>query len=192
MPTSQRDIPPPAAQNGHAPHMPYSMAFPPAAAAAPVPIRRGSRELGIVLLAFGIPLWLAGARYTVDGGRIAVNFILAWLTIPVQIAPFGWEALIALILVIGWLCSRVEIRHFPLRRIGGRIVVIGGHMLAGWALISVTDLSTTGVGIVTLQPDAWPISIWIAATWPAALAWTGILTFLPEWLILGGWRMLRG
>jgi hypothetical protein len=161
------------------------------AQAAPPP-RVGSWELGVVLLLFGLPQWIAGARYTFDGARIGINFLLAWMTIPARIPALDWRAMIALILLLGWVCSRVETRHFPIRSVRGKLVFIGGAALIGWALTSATDLGTTLIGVANPAADAWPITIWVASTPPALALWSIWLTFAPEWMILAGWWMLAG
>ncbi len=149
-------------------------------------------ELGIALLVFGVPMWLAGARYTVDGTRIAVNLLLAWLGVPYALPTPAWYGMLLLIAVVGWVCSRVEVHSFPIRRIGGTLRFIGIAGFIGWALVGAADLGTTVLGVITPAPDAWPITRWIAATPAATAVVSAVLTFLPEWLILAGWWMLRG
>lgn len=163
---------------------------------APLPVgplaRVASWELGAALLIFGVPMWLAGARYTFDGARIGVNFLLEWMTVPARIPALDWRVMIGLILVLGWVCSRVETRHFPIRTVRGRLVFTGGAALLGWALTSLADLATTVIGVANPAPGAWPLTVWVAQTTPALALWSIWLTFVPEWMILAGWWMIAG
>lgn len=158
----------------------------------PVPPRWATAELGLTLIAFGLVMWVAGARFTVDGARIGLNLLLSWLGVPTQIAPLRWETLLFLIALVGWVCSRVEVKNFPVRRVGGKLLFIGAAGLIGWGLTSATDLGTTVLGVLNPGPRPWPIVQWVAVTpWATALV-SVVLTFLPEWMIVAGWWMLRG
>lgn len=184
--TSYEPVRPPTrpdVQNGKEPHL----------GDAPPP-RWATVELGIVLVALGLPFWIIGARFTVDGIRIGANLFLSWLTIPYQLPAFPWFVLLGLIVGIGGLASRVEVKSFPFRlsrRNGRRVILfIGAAGLIGWAATSGIDLATTGLGVVTLGLNPWPIHRWVAATPWALVVYSTVQTFLPEWLLMAGYWMI--
>jgi hypothetical protein len=156
--------------------------------------RGGAPETGIALLIFAAPMWISGARFTVDGIRLVLNWVLAWLTVPARIpAPTGW-ALLATAAIVGLLCSRIEIVRFPLRFVRGTIVWLGFGALIGWLLTSVGDAVTTYIGLTSPPAGAWAIHTWAARTLWASSSATAVLTFGPElmWaaaLYLLGWRV---
>jgi hypothetical protein len=177
-------------ENGHKKAQPQASATPAAPAAPAAPWV--SWELGVALLLFGVPMWIAGARFTFDGARIGLNYLLAWMTIPAQIPALDWRVMIAVILLIGWVCSQVEVHAFPIRWARGRLLFVGGTAIVGWMLTSATDLATTVIGVANPSADAWPLTRWVAQTGPALAVWSIWLTFVPEWMIIAGWRIVRG
>lgn len=143
--------------------------------------------LGIVLLLAGTVGWLSGARYTLLGGVAALNLFLGWLSLPVVIpAPAGWAILIAL--PIGALYSQVETRVWYQRN---TILMRSPLFWIGWLLIVGTDVGSTWLGVRQVAPDSWLLTKQLAANGWIALAWSIILTFAPEWLMLGAKRFLR-
>jgi hypothetical protein len=118
-------------EDGHKKAQPHPQASAtPAAPAAPA-APWVSWEFGVALLLFGVPMWIAGARFTFDGARIGLNYLLARMTIPAQIPALDWRVMIAVILLIGWVCSRVEVHAFPIRRARGRLLFSGGDGYRG-------------------------------------------------------------
>jgi hypothetical protein len=149
---------------------------------------------GLLALLFGVPLWLAGARYTEDGWIIGINRFLGWLNGPpdVRLGTPRWEIYLTVMIGLGLAYSIVE-RHWPVRRAGSRLVVVSFIVFVLWAIVSVTDAGSTYLGVTAPPaPGIWPITIWVAQTWPAALVWSLVLTYAPEFLILYGLKQLFG
>lgn len=144
----------------------------------------------VMLLLFGVPLWLVGARYTFDGWMTALNMLLAWLRLPLWVPSMDWRLYFVIVIALGVLYSRVEVRMFGTAR-RGRALAMPGFLWALWVLVLLSDVGSTFLGVITPAPDSWPITRWVAATWPAAGTWSVVLTFLPEWLIIGAMQLLR-
>lgn len=143
--------------------------------------------LGIVLLLAGAIGWLSGARYTLMGGAAALNLFLTWLGLPVTIpAPVGWAILLAL--PIGVLYSQVETRVWYQRN---TVLMRSPLFWIGWLLIVGTDVGSTWLGVRQVAPDSWLLTKQLAANGWIALVWSMLLTFAPEWLMLGAKRFLR-
>ena len=150
-------------------------------------------ELGLMLLAFALPWWAAGAKYTIDGAIWALNWFLVWLGTPAVVTrPANPWLYLLLIGVVGWLFSRVEVKHLPIKRTKDRWKLAPPMVWVGFGLVAGADLGTTYLGVVNPVPDAWALSAWLAATPWAAAVWIGTTTFLPEHMIRAGWRYLRG
>jgi hypothetical protein len=139
--------------------------------------------LGILGIAFGAPLWLAGARYTLHGWLAALNWFLQWLGVPVVLSVSSWVLILLLMALLGVLYSLVEVAARPRRSAHAVIWLV-------WSLAIVTDAGSTFLGVAFPGPDAWPIAQFAATYLPVAAAWSLILTFLPEWLLLGSWRVM--
>ena len=159
-------------------------------------VRRGRHvqwSVGLALLAFGAPAWVVGGRYTVEGWAIWLNRLAGWLGIPEQLAaPAGW-ALLGWVAALGLIYSRVEVAHRPWSRASGRWVLAAPLAWVAWVLVVGTDLGTTYEGLIAppaAGADAWRIDL--AASEGAAGVAAILLTFGPEWLILGAWKLLKG
>jgi len=149
---------------------------------------------GALALLFGVPLWLAGARYSEDGWIVGINWFLGWLGAPAFVRlgtpPWGWY--LAVMIGLGLAYSMVE-RHWPIRRSGGRLVAVSFIVFVLWLVVSGTDIGSTFLGVTAPpQPGAWPIAVWIAQTWAAALVWSLVLTYAPEFLVVYGFKQLGG
>lgn len=128
--------------------------------------------------------WLAGARYTLDGWVLAVNLFLNWLNLPAGLSITGpWPRMVGIVL-IGLAYSLVEVALRP-RRNGSVVWAVV------WALLIVSDIGSTFLGVITPREGAWPMSLWLAETWGAALAWAVVLTLGPEQGLMRIWRDLR-
>lgn len=151
---------------------------------------------GVMLLAFGAPLWLGGAQYTFDGWPIGINVVLGWLRLPatvrVPIPPLPdslWYVRLIGMIVLGLLYSRLETR-LPVDRMKKKRV---GAVLMLWfalAIAILTDAGSTFFGVRNPPPDAWPITRWVAGELRATIGWSLFLTFVPDWMIIIGWRLL--
>ncbi len=156
----------------------------------------GGRALGAVMLAFGLLLWATGARYSVDGAWIGINLFLAWLGLPVEVPAMPWQLYVMLIGMVGMLCSVVEVR-LPLRRVlhpsrwrrmGLRAALA---VLLGAALLHGGDLGSTWLGVTTPAADSWALTRAVASIPVLAAGWTIVLTYMPEGMIVSGWRLVR-
>lgn len=145
----------------------------------------GMWPLAIVLLVFGALGWMAGGKYTVEGWVVALNMFARWLGMTEQIAvPRGWW-LVGAVLISGLVYSRVELLAW--RKNAQRMP----QFWIGWVLIVLTDLGSTLLGVLNPAPDAPPVFLQLAAMLPLAILWSVILTAVPEYLILGGYKLLR-
>lgn len=134
---------------------------------------------GIAAILFGVPLWLVGAFYTLQGWVMGLNLVTAAIHLPAHIPlPTGWWVL--LFIPLGLLYSWVEI-HRPTRASAAWVVA--------YLLVILSDLATTYLSVTAA--DATTISRWAAATIWASFIWAAILTFAPEWLMIGGVRLIR-
>lgn len=151
------------------------------------------RAAGLVALALGAPLWLIGARFTILGAPKVIAAIFGLFRIAVALAlPSGWP-LLGLTIIVGALISLVEFGCRPRRRFFAESLLIGLILFAIWLAVNAGDIASTFVGVTTPQPDSWPITRWIATTVWVAGAWTLILTYVPELLIIAGVRwLIRG
>lgn len=149
-------------------------------------------SVGLTLLAFGIPAWFIGGRYTVEGWVIWLNRLLGWFGVTDRIpVPLGWP-LLGLVVVAALIYSRVEVKHRPWRRVDKRWVLAPALAWVAWVLIVGTDLGSTYQGIVSPPAGAeqWLKDV-AASDWASGFG-AILLTFAPEWLILGGIRLLKG
>lgn len=147
----------------------------------------GDWAIGVTLLVFGAIGWLSGARYTLIGWVVGLNLFLAWLGLPITIPqPSGWWMLA--MIPIGVWYSRVEMQALSVQGQRGAALA---RFAIGWLLIVFTDVFSTYLGVRAPAPDAWPITQTIAASAALALVWASILTFVSDWLILGGIKLLK-
>jgi hypothetical protein len=139
------------------------------------------------LIVFGALGWLSGARYTLIGWVVGLNLFFAWIGLPIIVPqPSGWWMLA--MIPIGIVYSRVEMQAASLPSQRGSALA---RFAIGWLLIVFTDVFTTYLGVRSPGPDAWPITLTIAESALLALVWASILTFVSDWLIIGGVKLLK-
>ncbi len=141
---------------------------------------------GIVAWLFGIPLWVIGAFYTLQGWTIGLNLVASVIHLPARApVPGGWWVL--LFIPMGLLYSYVEVKLYPRSSADdwGRWFLL----FVIFAAVILSDLGTTYLSVVTPDADALLLSRWAAQTPLASGAWTIFLTFAPEWLVIGGWKL---
>lgn len=151
-------------------------------------IRGENIAAGGLGLAFGGAGWALGGKYTLDGWIVGVNVLLGHLHIPARVPmPGGWWVLLFVPLALGY--SWVELRATPKKP---SMASVDRWLVAAilWLLVIITDVGSTFVGIQTLGPRPWAISIWLAAIDWAGAIWALVLTFSPEVLMLYAWRLL--
>lgn len=154
------------------------------------PVTGNAWAVGIALLAFGIPGWLAGGKYTVNGWIEWGNWFLTWLEVNARIPALAGYWLL-LILPAAYVYSEIEVRHRPAWRSSGRWHFSPPLVWAIWLLVVGTDVASTYTGVRVPAADAFLITRQVATDPLFAFAWSSLLTFAPEWLILGGIRFLR-
>jgi hypothetical protein len=151
---------------------------------------------GLMLITFGLPLWLGGAQYTFDGWPIGLNYALAWLHLPasirIPIPPLPdrlWYVRLISMIVLGLIYSRIETRP-PVERLRRKRVAVFLLLWFIFIIAIVTDAGSTFFGVQNPAPDAWDITKWIASNLYPAIAWAVFLTFVPDWMLIVGWRLL--
>lgn len=148
------------------------------------------RAAGLVALCIGLTFWLMGARYTLLGapGVLAGLFGLFGITLRLSL-PIGWVFL-GLTIVVGLIISAAEFGCYPRRSFFARSLIGGAVLLVVWLIANGLDLTSTYVGVTTIQRGAGAVAQWTArAPWAASL-WTVFLSYCPELFILGGLRWL--
>lgn len=149
------------------------------------------RVFGATSLLFGIPLWVVGAHYTLDGWTFLLNVVFDLVRSGV-VLPLASGVWALLLFPIGVMYSIGERAFIPFGKIKGRWTFLGWGVLLVWAVVNSTDLGSTYLGIANPAPDSWPITQWMAATLWAKMVWIGVVTYIPEILLSFGWRWLRG
>lgn len=163
-----------------------------AAPATPMFVGGNAWPVGIALLIFGIPMWLIGGQYTVEGWVEWINTFISLFNIAVTIPrPVGYW-LLGILVPVAFIYSQVEVRHRPIRWKAGRLHFNPNLLFwVAWLCIVGTDLITTYTGVRTPAADAWQITRQVAASTWGAGSWATILTFAPEWMILGGVYLIK-
>jgi len=141
--------------------------------------------LALVLLVFGGIAWIAGSKYTVEGWVIGLNLFATWLGIDSAMPTPRGVLLLFLIVGVGLVYSLVDLLVW---RASARRQPV---FWADWGLIVLTDVVTTMIGVRAPAPGTPGVLRQVAELLPLALVWTGILTFAPEWLIIGGLSLRR-
>ena len=168
---------------------PQSAAKPAAKAVTP----RGGL-LGLGALAIGIPLWLEGARTTRDGWVLFVNWILARLGAPYAVpasAVWPWWLGIGALVLLGFVYSHIEVKQVPMRLFPWYL----NHtwqVWVVWVLFIVSDVGTMYLGARSPHESDPALLHQIAGAFLSAAIYATIITFVPERLVLFGWRKLRG
>lgn len=152
------------------------------------PKNPGIRVGGILLMVFGVLLWIAGSRYTLMGWHYGLNWFMAWLGLPAQLPPIvSYGVLLAL--PVGLLYSLVELRRPWTYRIKERDALVLYWII--WVLIVVSDVGSTFLGVKQPGVGATRLAQQVAANDGAAALWSLFLTFIPEWFILGARKLFR-
>lgn len=152
------------------------------------PRNPGIRVGGMLLMLFGVLLWIAGSRYTLMGWHYGLNWFMAWLGLPTRLpAVAGYGVLLAL--PVGLMYSLVELRRPWTYRVKERDVLVLYWII--WALIVVSDVGSTFLGVKQPGASAAQLARQVAASDVVAAIWALLLTFVPEWFILGGVKLLR-
>lgn len=151
--------------------------------------RVGFVALGLLAIAMGVPGWIVGARYTVDGWIVLIGLLAPWVGVmaPITLAP---ESAAATVAAVGAAYSVAEVLARPRaswRRLGAAVLALAALV---WAAVIVTDVATTIMGVLNPAETAAAIALWIAARPPAASAYALALTFYPEAFIVGGIYMI--
>ncbi len=155
---------------------------------------QGQLALGAALLLFGSIGWVMGAKFSVIGWHGWISAFVRWVGVPLSLPPIvGWAWLV--LVPVGLLYSRVEVKRRPLWRAGGRWQTAPAIHWIGWALIVGTDVGSTFAGGQHVDAGVWgalsAAMLQIAARPPLLIAWSVTLTFLPELLILAGVALLK-
>lgn len=162
--------------------------------AAPVaaPVATGNAwAVGVALLAFGVPGWLVAGKYTVEGWIEWIRMLSTWFGTPLAIPrPVGWWLLI--ILPVALIYSRVEVKHRPINWRNRRLRLSSDPLFwVAWLLIVSTDILTTYTGVRSPAADAALLLQQVASSWWLSGTWATILTFAPEWMIIGAAYLIR-
>lgn len=151
--------------------------------------------LGIAVLAFGAIGWVLGGVFTLDGWVSWVNGALRIARLPLAIpeAVGLWRLLF---IPIALVYSYVETRNRPVRRdTSGKWKIEPPLFWVGFALITLTDIGSTTIGLQTTHPAEWgvlrPTIAWVLADGVRVGTSATVLTFAPEWMIMGGVWILR-
>lgn len=161
-----------------------------------------SRIVGLFALLFGIPLWLEAARFTRDGWILFLNWVCLRFSIPWQVPTPDWRVAIALIVILGFGYSYVEMVKQPVRlprnwrkdafnfrswRFERR-----WEAWVVWVVLIASDIGTTYAGAKNPDPSGLAIMRDIVASGGMLAAYAIILTFVPDRLIRFGWRAFKG
>lgn len=158
-------------------------------------IKSNKWALGFVLIAFGGIGWILGGMFTFDGWITWVNGLLAIVQLPVALPPATGLARF-LFIPLAIIYSRVEVKHRPVwRDKQGTFHFEAPLFWVGFILITLTDIGSTAVGIQGVNPVQWgalqPLVVWVLQSGARIGSVATILTFAPEWLIMGGIWLLK-
>lgn len=168
-----------------------------------VPARpSSSRIVGLFALLFGIPLWLEAARFTRDGWILFIDWLCARFSIPWHVPPLDWRMAIALIAILGFGYSYVEMVKQPARlprqwrkelfHIKAWRFERRWEAWIVWVVLITSDIGTTYAG--AKQPDLSGLAVMrdVIASGGLLAAYAIILTFIPDRLVRYGWRAIKG
>lgn len=127
--------------------------------------------------------WVIGARFTIDGVIVVVNWLLQFVNTAIAIpTPLAWPVYAALIWIpLGY--SRVEWVNNPVAmvRAEGMTLAVAGTICI-WLIVAGMDVATTFAGLAAApSQDSTVIAFFLTESAGLALA-TAFLTFWPEWL----------
>jgi hypothetical protein len=141
--------------------------------------------LALVLFVFGGIAWIAGGKYTIEGWAIVLNMFTRWIGLGTVLAVPRGLPLLGAIVGVGLVYSLVELLVW--RASARRMAVFW----VGWVPIVASDIWSTLVGVLAVSPSDPLLLRQVAALLPLAILWSLVLTFVPEWMIVGAWRLLR-
>lgn len=144
---------------------------------------------GVFAIAAGLLLWVPGSRYALDGWTMAINVVLGLAKMDLTV-PFAVGLWALLLFPLGIVYSIAEQKVLPVGKVKGQLAFLGWAALIAWVLVHGSDVGATWLGATSPGPDAWPITQWMAGTLWASVTWSVVLTYIPEVLILAGWRWL--
>jgi len=151
-------------------------------------IDTGRYAVGVMAVIPGVTLWLGDARYTTQGWATSINVISAWFGQPVNVVlPTDPWWFFGVLIAVGLLYSLVEFGSHPMRHHRRYRLTWG----AAFAFAVATDLLSTIIDVV-YPTNATPFEAWLSDHLLIAIAWAALIAFLPEALLMGGWRVLRG
>jgi hypothetical protein len=166
------------------------------------PRARSSRIVGLFALLFGVPLWLEAARFTRDGWILFIDWLCLRFNIPWQVPSLDWRVALALIAILGFGYSYVEMVKQPIRlprnwrkdmldfskwRFERR-----WEAWIVWIVLIASDVATTYAGAQRPDPSGLAILRDIAASGGALVLYAIILTFIPDRIARFGLRSIKG
>jgi hypothetical protein len=120
-----------------------------------------------------------------------LNTFAGWLGLDARLAPVRGGELLLVAAVVGLVYSVIEVRYRPVRLVGGRLNLAPPRTWVVWGLVIATDVGSTYTGIRIPPGEGAPRALQqIAASEPVSAAAAAILTFAPEWLIMGAKALL--
>jgi hypothetical protein len=168
----------------------------------PRPPSGSSRIVGLFALLFGIPLWLEAARFTRDGWILFIDWLCARFNIPWQVPSLDWRVAIALIAILGFGYSYVEMVKQPIRMprnwrkdglsFGAWRFERRWEAWIVWIVLIASDIGTTYAGAKNPDPSGLALMRDVIASGGMLAAYAIILTFIPDRLVRFGWRSLKG
>lgn len=172
----------------HAPGLPTA-SLPPAPATrnnTPTPVREPRKRASLLdrlpVAAIGVPLfalwWAMGGRYTIDGGPLVLNTILAFFRQPARVPLISGGVVYLYLCWLPILISIIERRNRPRKGLAWHSATVVA--LVVWAVVSLYDMSSTYLAVTNPPEDAWLLAKQVAAVKPLAAIWTAATTFLPE------------
>jgi hypothetical protein len=153
-----------------------------------------SSLLGVGALAIGIPLWLEGARTTRDGWVLFVNWVLDRLGMPYAIPSstlWPWWLAIGMLALLGYAYSHIEVNQTPISVRPWRVTRVW-QVWVVWVVFIISDVGTMYLGARSPRESDPAILHQIAGVALVAAGYAILITFVPERLVMFGWRKLRG
>lgn len=164
--------------------------------AAPAMGRGAWLAVAILAFVFAIPGWFVGARLTLDGALAGVGAVgqIFGVTLAIAVPPGG--PLFAATLVAGLLFSVVEVRALPVRKVGGKLVLLPLFAVLTYLLALMFDYGSTAAGLLFSDVATWPpalrpVFLWAREAPGRVGLLTLALTHYPEVLMIGGITALK-
>lgn len=153
------------------------------------PIQLDEIAIKIAALCIIIPVWLADGKYSLDGIVSLSGVFRSWVGIPAVVIDPAWGqwAYLIGIVLTAMIFTRIEISQWGLVK-QQRWRVVGAGVLLVWAIANAIDLGTTWLGVTDTHDDMLAIQYWIATNPPASIAWSILVTYLPEFLFVAIFR----